>query len=867
MWNSWVDKAKDLAQNIDNQLNEAVGADVDPSNNTAASTSSSSAGAGASNAGPKSNTTPSLSLGSSLLKAAGVGVPNSNNDADDGDAWNDDFDFGDDDDDFKDGDANGDGVEKKDQKEEVDQDPVEPTTPTTEPQVSEMKNVVDTKAKAIPVAEPSSPMAAIVGGGAVKETSHEEKLSPSSSPSKPKESANDESPNKNMEFKKKKDLEKADSTQVPMPTDETSESPGDETRNAKTGSVDDDTEEKEESTAGLPSTEDIETKTHAEERTVDVNNNDSSSPDACDEDEKEEQEQEVNEEPGTSNESIVVSSPSAETPTEVTPSKDVSKDHIDVESSAPNGGTDTSKEEKLQEDYDGEEDNDGNVIAKDEDSPGTTSPTQTEEPKQTSLFSNFAHRAEGFANRAEGLAHQAEGGVSSLLSAASHLGDKIKQHKDDDGADKKNDLKEGMKGDSGIFEKSSVVSSTFQVGGASAKVTSLFASALNGATATIGVDDEKTKSQVEENGDVDDEWDDDPLEITETEGDLEDALIIPNTANTNNSNKSPSNPTEKMVDGGTSGNISMLTYQSTDENTPSNVSVPVGTDAASAISVAGSIEEDPRYVKLREQLKLREDQLANKAEQLNELQSLMETQEADYKKKLLETREEAKKRIQRAKERCEAAEAKLKSGASSGAEDSAKQEQIIKALREEGQALAMKQAAMEQAVRAAKAESRQMAEQLEDEAAQKEEALEKISKLEMELKITKESLSAARKGESQAGKLENDLLAARSDAESKATTILSLQQQIKELTAESKELKTEIQNTRKAAAHEAQQEKSSLRREHNDMIADLEIKLRTTEREAGVREDALRHEVAELRKRWQDAVRRADGKLVYLKYD
>ena len=128
------------------------------------------------------------------------------------------------------------------------------------------------------------------------------------------------------------------------------------------------------------------------------------------------------------------------------------------------------------------------------------------------------------------------------------------------------------------------------------------------------------------------------------------------------------------------------------------------------------------------------------------------------------------------------------------------------------------------------------------------------------MKATKESLSSARKGESQAGKLENDLLAARSDAEMKAATILSLQQQVKELTSEGKELKEDIEKARKSAAQEAQQEKKTLRREHNDIIADLEQKLRTTEREAGVREDALRHEVTELRKRWQDAVRRADGK-------
>ena len=70
----------------------------------------------------------------------------------------------------------------------------------------------------------------------------------------------------------------------------------------------------------------------------------------------------------------------------------------------------------------------------------------------------------------------------------------------------------------------------------------------------------------------------------------------------------------------------------------------------------------------------------------------------------------------------------------------------------------------------------------------------------------------------------------------------------------------QMEKVRKLATQEANKEKKTLRREHNDVIADLETKLRTTEREAGVREDALRHEVSELRKRWQDAVRRADGK-------
>jgi len=271
------------------------------------------------------------------------------------------------------------------------------------------------------------------------------------------------------------------------------------------------------------------------------------------------------------------------------------------------------------------------------------------------------------------------------------------------------------------------------------------------------------------------------------------------------------------------------------------------------------IETDPRYLQLLEQLRLRENQLSNKSNQLTELQLMMDQQETELKQKVIETKEEAKRRILSAKERCEAAEAKVQILQSSVATDSASQAQLIQALREEGAKLAQKQSAMEQAVRAAKVESRNFKEQLEIEQDAKDSGLEKISKLEQELKSTKESLVAARKGEAQANKLEQDLMTARSDAEMKASTILSLQQQVKELVAEGKEWQELLERARREAQKEVQHETKTLRREHNDVISDLETKLRSAEREAAVREDALRHEVSEIRKRWEDAVRRADG--------
>jgi hypothetical protein len=289
--------------------------------------------------------------------------------------------------------------------------------------------------------------------------------------------------------------------------------------------------------------------------------------------------------------------------------------------------------------------------------------------------------------------------------------------------------------------------------------------------------------------------------------------------------------------------------------TTETTTTPVNTTVAPIIN----IQDDPRFKQLQETLRLREEQLLDKGGQLNELQTLMETRDKQYKQKMHDTKEEAKKRIQKAKERCEAAEAKLQTRSSGQSEDATKQQLIIDELLEEGQALAVKQSAMEKSVRAAKAETRSLTEELQQETYGKEQALEKIVKLENDLKSVKGSLASARAGESQAGKLESDLLEARADAEAKTNTILSLQQRMKESSAESKELKKEVDTTRKSAAHESQQEKTSMRREHNDLIGDLELKIRTTEREAGVREDALRHEVAEIRKRWQDAVRRADG--------
>ncbi|GKY95755.1 hypothetical protein MPSEU_000536300 [Mayamaea pseudoterrestris] len=261
-------------------------------------------------------------------------------------------------------------------------------------------------------------------------------------------------------------------------------------------------------------------------------------------------------------------------------------------------------------------------------------------------------------------------------------------------------------------------------------------------------------------------------------------------------------------------------------------------------------------------LQQREEQLMSKTEQLAEIESMHEKEKDDLRQKIKDTKEEAKKRIQKAKERVEATELQLqtfKAAQSNLEDDVGKQAAIIAELRAEGESLARKQADMEMAVRAAKGDAREIREALEHETASKEKALNKIELLEKDLKETKENLAAARRGESMADKFEEQLRKAKEEDERKGSLILSLEQQLKELKVEARDLMAELESSQKGAAVETQQTVKRLRKELSDAMAEMEAKLHKTEKDAQAREDALRREVDEVRKRWQDAVRRADS--------
>eukprot|EP01082_Thalassiosira_pseudonana_P004310 g4615.t1 g4615 contig15:1394936-1397140(-) len=264
---------------------------------------------------------------------------------------------------------------------------------------------------------------------------------------------------------------------------------------------------------------------------------------------------------------------------------------------------------------------------------------------------------------------------------------------------------------------------------------------------------------------------------------------------------------------------------------------------------------------LESQLLLREQQLASKSDQITSLTMQNEEETTKLRQIITETKEEAKKRILRAKERVDEMQSKLSEAvrrADSAGGNNHEQSEIIAALRAEGDQLARKQSQMEQSVRSAKGEARDLKEQLDIQTESRVKALEKIASLEKDVKSLKDELSSARKGESQSKKLEGDLVAAKEESEKQRASNLGLEQQLKELKEENKSLRKEVDDAKQGAALESERESSKLRKERDDMLGDLESKLRTSEREANVREDALRHEVSELRKRWQDAVRRAE---------
>ena len=280
-----------------------------------------------------------------------------------------------------------------------------------------------------------------------------------------------------------------------------------------------------------------------------------------------------------------------------------------------------------------------------------------------------------------------------------------------------------------------------------------------------------------------------------------------------------------------------------------------------------ALKLNSELIDLRRQIEQRESQLSSKSEQITSMIDMFEREKDELKSKIRETRDEAKKRILKAKERVdsiqvELAEAKLRS--ESTGTFNVDQNRIIDELRSEGEKLAFKQSEMEINVREARSTIKNLEDSVKHETDKKKKVEDKITKMEEELKNVREKLKVAQKEETRANKLDSDLLLSRESSEKTSSVVLSLEAEVKELKISRKDMKKDMEYAieEKKTLHDA--EIAELRREKDHLLQDLELKLNMNEKEAHSREDTMRHEIGELRRRWQDSVRRADGMFLFL---
>lgn len=270
---------------------------------------------------------------------------------------------------------------------------------------------------------------------------------------------------------------------------------------------------------------------------------------------------------------------------------------------------------------------------------------------------------------------------------------------------------------------------------------------------------------------------------------------------------------------------------------------------------------------LQSKLSTRETQLESKSSQLAELQSLHEAEKDSLRTTIKETKEEAKRRILRAKERVEDMQERLKNTTieieqfrNNNNRDVQDKDSIIEELRKEGETLAKSQGKMNENVRKAREEIRELNSTVEALRGEKATMQDVIAMQKQKIDEIEKNLSIANKEKDRALTLTKELSSTKETSQQHEAMKLSLEQEIKELKKSHEQYKKEMLEKQEAETEKINLHKKSIQREKEDFMADMEKKLRNTEKEANLREDALRRELEELRKRWQDAVNRADGK-------
>jgi len=273
---------------------------------------------------------------------------------------------------------------------------------------------------------------------------------------------------------------------------------------------------------------------------------------------------------------------------------------------------------------------------------------------------------------------------------------------------------------------------------------------------------------------------------------------------------------------------------------------------------------------LQKTLNTREEQLEANSNQMATLQNIFESEKESLMKVIKETKEEAKKRLIKSKERvedmqerCNSTNLELERLKKQNEKESVEKDTLITELRNEGENLAKTQGKSHESVRKAQKEVKALKAQVEDLIDEQQRLQDTVAAHKERNNDLTNKLALANKEKERALNLTKELSSTKEASQQHEAMKLALEQEIKELKKSHLTFKKEVSEREKAQTSKLDMEQKSILNEKEEFMKDMETKLRAIEKESNLREDALRRELEDLRKRWQDSVQRADGKLLF----
>ncbi|RMX64031.1 hypothetical protein DD238_004993 [Peronospora effusa] len=190
----------------------------------------------------------------------------------------------------------------------------------------------------------------------------------------------------------------------------------------------------------------------------------------------------------------------------------------------------------------------------------------------------------------------------------------------------------------------------------------------------------------------------------------------------------------------------------------------------------------------------------------------------------------------------------------------AEKEEKLSALLDEGQALSVKQAQMEQRLRSLRKEKDELEKQALTSQAQVEASAEEMKKIVLKLKaseeekasLMQENLKLARNTELTSARVEK----AEQSALEATQQLEKLQEELEKLTLASAIKSEEIERLKMAS--QSNEALNHEKKELQQTLQFLQANVRDLEKEVARREEMARAEIADLKRKWQDAVARVD---------